>query len=139
MTHSPVRLVLHRLVALSLALIVCAQAWAATLPSAQPSAVGMSAERLAQIDQVVAQSIERKETPGAVVLVGRRGRVVWRKAYGARAVEPAREGMTADTIFDVASLTKIVATATSIMILIERGQVRLNDPLVRYLPEMKGA
>jgi uncharacterized protein YbbC (DUF1343 family)/CubicO group peptidase (beta-lactamase class C family) len=98
----------------------------------------MSAERLAQIDQVVQQSIERKETPGAVVLVARRGRVVWRKAYGARAVEPAREGMTTDTIFDCASLTKIVATATSIMILVERGQVRLNDALSRYIPEVKG-
>ncbi len=98
----------------------------------------MSAERLAQIDQVIQQSIERKEMPGAVVLVGRRGRVVWRKAYGARAVEPAREAMTTDTIFDLASLTKVVATATSIMILVERGQVRLNDNLVRYLPEVKG-
>jgi uncharacterized protein YbbC (DUF1343 family)/CubicO group peptidase (beta-lactamase class C family) len=98
----------------------------------------MSAERLAQIDQVVAQAVERKELPGAVVLVGRRGRVVWRKAYGARAVEPAREAMTPETIFDVASLTKIVATATSVMILVERGQVRLNDAITRYLPEVKG-
>jgi uncharacterized protein YbbC (DUF1343 family)/CubicO group peptidase (beta-lactamase class C family) len=98
----------------------------------------MSAEHLAQIDQVVQQSIERKEMPGAVVLVARRGRVVWRKAYGARAVEPAREGMTTDTIFDCASLTKIVATATSIMILVERGQVRLNDALARYIPDVKG-
>jgi uncharacterized protein YbbC (DUF1343 family) len=125
-------------IALLLTLIVCAQALPAPLPSAAPAAVGMSAERLAQIDQVVGQAIERKETPGAVVLVGRRGRVVWRKAYGARAVEPAREPMTAETIFDCASLTKIVATATSVMVLIERGQVRLNDSLTRYLPEVKG-
>ena len=132
------RFTTHRFAITVLTLAVSAQVWAATLPVAQPAAVGMSAERLAQIDQVVQQSIERKETPGAVVLAARRGRVVWRKAYGARAVEPAREQMTADTIFDCASLTKIVATATSIMILVERGQVRLNDNLVRYIPEVRG-
>src|SRR5204862_5610217 len=76
--------------------------------------------------------------PGAVVLVGRNGKVVWNKAYGARAVEPAREPMSVDTIFDLASLTKIVATATSVMILIERGKVRLADPVSRYIPELKG-
>src|SRR5437868_410454 len=122
MTKSPTRSNSHKFIAALLALAIVAPVWATSLPNAQPAAVGMSAERLAQIDQVVQQSIERKEMPGAVVLVGRRGRVVWRRAYGARAVEPAREGMTTDTIFDLASLTKIVATATSIMILVERGQ-----------------
>ena len=72
------------------------------------------------------------------MLVSHKGRIVWRKAYGARAVEPKREPMTENTIFDLASLTKIVATATSIMILIERGQVGLNDPAVKFIPEMKG-
>ena len=110
---------------------------AAPLPAAAPAAVGMSAERLAQIDRAVAQAIERSETPGAVVLAARRGRVVWRKAYGSRAVEPAREPMTADTVFDAASLTKVVATATSVMILVERGLVRLSDPVSRFIPELK--
>jgi uncharacterized protein YbbC (DUF1343 family)/CubicO group peptidase (beta-lactamase class C family) len=63
---------------------------------------------------------------------------VWRSAYGARAVEPVREPMTADTIFDLASLTKVVATATSIMILLERGKLRLSDSLSTYIPEIKG-
>ncbi len=99
---------------------------------------GISTERLAQIDPIVAESIKNKELPGAVVLVGHHGQIVWRKAYGARAVEPQREAMTTDTIFDLASLTKIVATATSIMILIERGEVRLADPVVKFIPEMKG-
>ncbi|HEX7174443.1 MAG TPA: exo-beta-N-acetylmuramidase NamZ domain-containing protein, partial [Pyrinomonadaceae bacterium] len=102
------------------------------------AATAMSAARLAEIDAVVAQAIERKETPGAVVLAARKGRVMWRKAYGARAVAPAREPMTADTIFDLASLTKVVATATSVMILVERGKIRLNDPVSRYIPELKG-
>jgi len=111
---------------------------AAQLPVAAPATVSISAERLGRMDQVIQQSIEKHELPGAVVLVGRHGRVVWRKAYGARAVEPQREAMTADTIFDLASLTKIAATATSIMILIERGEVRLADPVVKFIPEMKG-
>ena len=107
-------------------------------PVSSASTVGMSAERLARIDAVIAAAIAKKELPGAVVVVGRHGRIVWRKAYGARAVEPQREAMTADTIFDLASLTKIVATATSIMILVEQGKVRLADPVVEFIPEMKG-
>ncbi|HMJ25786.1 MAG TPA: serine hydrolase, partial [Pyrinomonadaceae bacterium] len=114
------------------------QALSIQLPSSPPAAVGMSAERLAQMDQVIAASIAKKELPGAVVVVARHGRVAWRKAYGARAVEPQREAMTLDTIFDLASLTKIVATATSIMILVEQGKVRLADPVVQFIPEMKG-
>jgi uncharacterized protein YbbC (DUF1343 family)/CubicO group peptidase (beta-lactamase class C family) len=103
-----------------------------------PSSVAVSAEKLAAIDGAVESEISQGHLPGAVVLVARRGRVVWRKAYGARAVEPAREAMTADTIFDLASLTKVVATATSIMILVERGKVRLSDPVSNYIPEIKG-
>ncbi|HEX8503529.1 MAG TPA: exo-beta-N-acetylmuramidase NamZ domain-containing protein [Pyrinomonadaceae bacterium] len=110
----------------------------AALPSVQPSKVSMAADRLAFIDAAVAESLARKELPGAVVLVARRGGVVWRKAYGARALVPAREEMTTDTVFDLASLTKIVATATSAMILVERGKLRLADPVARYIPELKG-
>jgi uncharacterized protein YbbC (DUF1343 family)/CubicO group peptidase (beta-lactamase class C family) len=131
----------RRVVACALALLFAQQSlltFAATLPQAAPASVGMSATRLAEMDAVVERSIASKETPGAVVLVGRKGRVAWRKAYGARAVEPARELMTADTVFDLASLTKVVATATSVMILIERGSVRLSDPLSRFIPEFKG-
>ena len=90
------------------------------------------------MDAVIAEAIESKRLPGAVVLVGRKGRIVWLKAYGARAVEPAREPMTSETIFDLASLTKVIATATSIMILVERGKVRLSDPVSNYIPELKG-
>src|SRR5437867_2294847 len=108
------------------------------LPSAPPGRVGISAERLARMDAVIQASIDKKELPGAVVLVARHGKVVWLKAYGARAVEPQREPMTLDTIFDLASLTKIVATTTSIMILVEQGKVRLADPVVQFIPEMKG-
>jgi uncharacterized protein YbbC (DUF1343 family)/CubicO group peptidase (beta-lactamase class C family) len=127
----------RRLVACLLVFVCAAQASGGRLPGTVPAGVGMSQERLARIDAAVEEAIGRKETPGAVVLAARRGRVVWRKAYGARVLVPQRETMTTDTIFDAASLTKVVATATSIMILVERGQVRLSDPLSRHLPEMK--
>jgi uncharacterized protein YbbC (DUF1343 family)/CubicO group peptidase (beta-lactamase class C family) len=103
-----------------------------------PESVSLSSARLAQMDSVIADEIANKKLPGAVVLVGRKGRVVWRKAYGARTLEPVREEMTPDTIFDLASLTKVVATTTSIMILVERGKLRLSDPVSLHLPELKG-
>ena len=118
--------------------LLLAQSAFAQLPSAVPSTQGISVERLGRMDAVINASIEKKELPGAVVLVARRGKIVWRKAYGARAVEPQREAMTLDTIFDLASLTKVVATTTSIMMLIEQGKVRLSDPVVQFIPEMKG-
>ena len=113
-------------------------AWATRLPQGTPKKVSVSRERLAAIDDAVGASIAKHELPGAVVLIARKGSVVWRKAYGDRSVEPVREAMTTDTVFDLASLTKVVATATSIMILIERGKVRLNDTLMSYIPEIKG-
>jgi uncharacterized protein YbbC (DUF1343 family) len=102
---------------------------------ARPAVSRPPAPRMVAIDAAVEESISRGELPGAVVLVGNRDRVVFRKAYGNRAVLPAREPMTVDTVFDVASLTKPVATATSVMILVERGKVALRDPVVRYIPE----
>jgi uncharacterized protein YbbC (DUF1343 family)/CubicO group peptidase (beta-lactamase class C family) len=105
---------------------------------ATASAASLSISQLQKIDAVVNDEIAQRHLPGAVVVVGRNSQVAWRKAYGARALEPAREPMTTNTIFDVASLTKIVATATSIMMLIERGQIGLNDPVSKYIPELKG-
>lgn len=119
-------------------LLLFAQAFTAQVRNRPTPTAGVSLEHLALMDRIIDDAIQKKELPGAVVLVGHRGRIVWRKAYGSRAVEPQREAMTADTIFDLASLTKIVATATSIMILIERGEVRLSDPVTKFIPEMKG-
>jgi len=98
----------------------------------------VSVSRLGQMDAVIQESIAQHKLPGAVVVVGRKGRIVWRKAYGSREVEPVREAMTVDTVFDLASLTKVVATATSIMILLERGKLRLSDPVSTYIPDLKG-
>jgi uncharacterized protein YbbC (DUF1343 family)/CubicO group peptidase (beta-lactamase class C family) len=95
----------------------------------------LSPRQLRAIDGAVEESIARGDLPGAVVLVGNRAGIVFRKAYGSRAVLPTREPMTVDTVFDIASLTKPVVTATSVMMLVERGKVALRDPVVRYLPE----
>ncbi len=70
-----------------------------------------------------------------MLLVGHNGQVIYRKAFGERALEPHREAMTVDTIFDIASLTKVVATTTAVMQLVDKGQVRLNDPVAKYLPQ----
>ena len=100
-----------------------------------PAEAGLDAKKLARVDAMVAEAIAKKQLPGCVVMIGRRGKVALAKAYGHRRLEPSREEMTLDTVFDMASLTKPVATATSIMLLVERGQVRLRDPVVEYIPE----
>jgi uncharacterized protein YbbC (DUF1343 family)/CubicO group peptidase (beta-lactamase class C family) len=87
------------------------------------------------IDAIMEKAVADGNIPGGVVLIGHNGRVVYRKAFGSRSLEPAREPMTVDTIFDLASLTKCIATTTSMMKLIEDGRVRLNDPVAAYLPE----
>lgn len=107
----------------------------AGLPDAEPASLGFDRERLARIDAAIDRAIERGQVPGVVVLVGRRGSIVYARAAGRRAVVPADEPMTRDTIFDMASLTKPVATATSVMILIEQGSLRLSDRLGRLMPE----
>ena len=76
-----------------------------------------------------------QQIPGAVLIVGHDGQVVYRKAYGNRALEPKREVMTLDTVFDCASLTKVLATTNAIMQLWEQGKFRMNDPVAKYLPE----
>jgi uncharacterized protein YbbC (DUF1343 family)/CubicO group peptidase (beta-lactamase class C family) len=117
--------------------VVCVPLFA-QLPQSKPERVSVSSTQLALMDQIIEEGINQHKLPGAVVLVGRKGKVVWHKAYGLRAVEPTREPMSVDTIFDLASLTKVVATATSIMILVERGKVRLSEPASIYIPELKG-
>ena len=89
----------------------------------------------ADLDRAINESISKGEIPGAVVQIGKPGQVLYRQAYGSRALQPAREAMTQDTVFDVASLTKVIATTSAMMKLFEQGKVRLNDPVSRYLPE----
>src|SRR4051812_10130415 len=105
----------------------------AVAASSTPSA--SSPVKLSNVDSVIQQAIADGNIPGAVLVVGHDGKVVYRKAYGNRALEPRHELMTLDTIFDVASLTKVVATTTAVMQLMELGKVRMNDPVAKYIPE----
>lgn len=107
----------------------------APLAAAKPKAKKKAADALPQVDAIVRDAIAQHQVPGAVVLIGHHGRVIYRKAFGWRSLEPRRERMTVNTIFDLASLTKVVATTPCVMHLVEEGKVRLNDPVVRYLPE----
>jgi uncharacterized protein YbbC (DUF1343 family)/CubicO group peptidase (beta-lactamase class C family) len=105
------------------------------LPRATPQSVGMDAAKLREIDDEVARALAEKKMPGCVVAIGRHGRLVLLKAYGRRQVEPKPARMTTDTLFDMASVTKSVATATSVMLLAEQGKIDLDAPVAKYLPE----
>jgi len=113
-------------------LLLCLLAAASSSVSAQTFSAGPA------LDDAINQDIREDRIPGAVVLVGHNGTVVYSKAYGRRAVEPASEPMTLDTIFDCASLTKVVATTSALMKLLEQGKLRLNDRVTEYLPEFQG-
>lgn len=88
---------------------------------------------LSAIDRLVNDAIAAKQTGGAVVLIGRDNRILFERAYGVRATGATVESMTLDTIFDLASLTKVVATTTAVMQLVEQGRVRLNDPVATFV------
>ncbi|MBI2686377.1 MAG: DUF1343 domain-containing protein [Acidobacteria bacterium] len=90
-----------------------------------------------EIDRVIQQAVDADQMPGAVAWIGRYGEILHRKAYGSRSLAPAREPMTMDTMFDAASLTKVVATTSCMMRLVEQGKVRLGDKVTVYLPEFQ--
>jgi len=93
-----------------------------------------SAPGFSRIDELVLEGIAAGQTPGAVVVVGRGDQTLYQKAIGLRATVPSTEAMTLDTVFDLASLTKVVGTTTAAMTLVEEGRLRLNDPVASYVP-----
>jgi CubicO group peptidase (beta-lactamase class C family) len=105
------------------------------LPTAGADDLGMSKEKLSQIRGIIEEAIASKELPGAVVLVARKGKIVLREAFGDRQWVPDRKPMKADLIFDMASVTKPVATATSILMLVEQGRISLWDRVKMHVPE----
>ncbi len=107
----------------------------ATLPWKSPERLGLDPAPLQRIAPLVQQWLDQGEMAGCVVLIGYRGHIVYFEKFGHRALKPKAEPMTWGTVFDLASLTKPIATATSIVQLIDRGQIRLHDPVARYLPE----
>ncbi|MEO8880126.1 MAG: serine hydrolase [Gemmatimonadaceae bacterium] len=109
------------------------------LPVAAPATVGMSAKRLETIDRVVTRGIKAGGFPGAAVVVGRKGSAVWEKGFGRIdwATSSSRVSAT-ETIYDLASLTKVIGTTTAVMILYDEGRIKLDAPVVTYLPEFTG-
>jgi uncharacterized protein YbbC (DUF1343 family)/CubicO group peptidase (beta-lactamase class C family) len=111
-------------------LLVCAAALSV-------SALAQSFPGAAEFDSAIEQAIRQDRIPGAVLLVGHDGKIVFEKAYGRRALAPLAEPMTLDTIFDCASLTKVLATTPSLMLLFEQGKLRLDDRVTEYMPEFQ--
>lgn len=91
------------------------------------------------IDDAVSEAIAASKLPGCVVVLGRKDVVLFARAYGNRALEPAREPTTIDTVYDLASLTKPIATAMSVMVLVDEGRVSLDEPASKYLSEFSAS
>ena len=109
------------------------------LPAGSPAAAGMSAERLEEVNRVVERGITAGGYPGAAVVVGRKGTSVLQRGFGRLSWTDASPAVTAaGTIYDIASLTKVVGTTTAIMVLFDQGRVSLDAPVDRYLPEFSG-
>lgn len=109
------------------------------LPVKAPTAVGMSSERLAKIDHVVERGIAAGGYPGASVVVGRRGAAVMEKGFGRLSWSNSSPTVTADrTIYDLASLTKVVGTTSALMVLFDQGKVGLDDPVSKFVPNFVG-
>ena len=101
------------------------------------SAQMLREEQMAPISEMAKKAIQAGKIPGAVILIGNQGKVVYRRAFGLRALKPKKLPMTTDTIFDIASLTKVIATSTAVAQLVEMGKLDLEDPVGKYWPEFK--
>jgi uncharacterized protein YbbC (DUF1343 family)/CubicO group peptidase (beta-lactamase class C family) len=101
----------------------------------KPAAETKETANFSAVDLLVQEQINDQAITGAVLVVGHGGKIVHQKAFGLRATSPRAETMTLDTIFDLASLTKVVATTPSVMRLIQYGQVRLDEPVAHYIPD----
>ena len=122
------------------ALVIAAADVTATggLPEREPAAVGMSSARLSTIDRVVRRGVDAGGYPGAAVVVGRKGFSVWSRGFGSLDWTGRTRVTSQESIYDLASLTKVVATTTAIMVLYDEGKVALDAPVSRYLPEFSG-
>jgi uncharacterized protein YbbC (DUF1343 family)/CubicO group peptidase (beta-lactamase class C family) len=110
-------------------------AMAALAPKKKKQAEAKETANFSAVDLLVQEQINDRAITGAVLVVGHGGKIVHQKAFGLRATSPRAETMTLDTIFDLASLTKVVATTPSVMRLIQYGQVRLDEPVAHYIPD----
>ena len=122
------------------ALVIAAADMTATsgLPGREPAAVGMSSARLSTIDRVVQRGVDAGGYPGASVVVGRKGYAVLSRGFGALDWSGRARVSSRESIYDLASLTKVVATTTAIMVLYDAGKVDVDAPVSRYLPDFSG-
>ncbi|MBF0553057.1 MAG: DUF1343 domain-containing protein [Nitrospirae bacterium] len=112
-------------------LLIAAPAWTAETSNSPRE------EQLENIKVIVDKAIQEGKIPGAVVIIGNKDGVVYKKAFGYRALLPEKEPMAVDTIFDISSLTKVAATTIAVLQLVEQGKLRLEDPVYKYWPEFK--
>ncbi len=108
---------------------------AASIPSAKPEEVGLSSERLGRVHEAVQRHIDAQNICGAVTIVARRGRIAHFEAHGVMDLE-SKKPMAKDAVFRLASMTKPI-TSVAVMMLVEEGKIRLNDPVSRFIPEFK--
>jgi uncharacterized protein YbbC (DUF1343 family)/CubicO group peptidase (beta-lactamase class C family) len=120
---------------LSLSLLSFAATLAAGPATAQEPPNAKAPVDFAAVDKLVQQQVDDEAITGAVLIVGHGGQITHQKAFGFRSLSPRPDPMTLDTVFDLASLTKVVATAPSVMRLVQQGHLRLEDPVFRHLPE----
>lgn len=111
---------------------------AQSIPKVTPESVGMDSKRLERADDIIYKAIENKSIPGAVLAVVKDGKLAYLKAYGNSQTYPTVKPMAENTVFDLASVSKVVSTAISAMILVERGKVRLTDNISVYIPNFEG-
>lgn len=127
-----------RTIRLLIALLLGTQAaMAQSLQRVAPEQVGMSSRHLMYADEAINKAIAEKEIPGAVLAVVRHGKMAYLKAYGHRSLVPDEEPMTTSTVFDMASCSKSMSTAVCTMMLVERGLIRLLDPVSLYIPDFR--
>ena len=129
------RIGLHPFVLGGLAALSALSAWAQPLPTARPESVGMSSERLGKLTNMLRQEVSDKKLPGAVVMVARKGKLVYSEAFGGLN-DAAGGAMKPDSLFRIYSMTKPL-TSTALMMLVEDGKVQLTDPVSKFLPSFK--
>ncbi|GAC1475265.1 MAG: serine hydrolase domain-containing protein [Isosphaeraceae bacterium] len=125
----------HFVLSLCVSLLVSSVAWAGELPRAKPEEVGLSSERLAELEPLLRKSVEEGKVAGGVLLIARHGKVAWVRPFGQRDLA-SKTPMTEDTIFALMSMTKPITSVATLM-LVEQGKLGLDDPVEKYLPAFK--
>lgn len=120
-------------------MLPCACATPAGPPALTAAVPSLRRQHLERIDGLVAEALAAGDLPGCVVSIGDHRGVYWQRAYGDRVQRPVKVAMSDDTLFDLASLTKPIATAASLFVLVEQGLVQLDAPVASYWPEFGAA